>query len=186
MEETDRQTTGRDTPIMGATVLTSTATADDAFAAVFADQRERAVRLAWLLVGDPDQAEDVAAEAFAKTWRRWRRGGIDDPSAYVRRAVVNEANSRLRRRYRERAEAQRATGDHRGIRLVDEDAADRDEVWRALRRVPPRQRAALVLRFYEDLPEREVAAVLGISVGTVKSLTSRGLDRLQQAMEVAR
>ena len=167
---------------MGVQVLTATMARDDDFASVYAANRDRAVRLAWLLTSDADQAEDVVADAFAKVWRRWKRGGIDDPAAYIRRAVVNEANSKLRRRYRERAEDRRRTGDDRGIRLVEDQAADRDAVWQALQHLPERQRAAVVLRYYEDLSEAATAEVLGIAVGTVKSLTSRGLERLQREL----
>ncbi len=170
---------------MGTGVLTATMARDDDFAGVYAANRERAVRLAWLLTSDVDQAEDVVADAFAKVWRRWQRGGIEDPAAYVRRAVVNEANSKLRRRYRERAEDRRQRGDDRGIRLHDEQAADRDAVWQALQRLPERQRAAVVLRYYEDLSEAQAADVLGVAVGTVKSLTSRGLQRLEQELAAA-
>ncbi len=166
-------------------VLTATMATDSDFASVYAAQRDRAVRLAWLLTSDPDQAEDVVADAFAKVWRRWKRGGIDDPAAYVRRAVVNEANSKLRRRYRERAEDRRRTGDDRGIRLVEDQAADRDAVWQALQHLPERQRAAVVLRYYEDLSEAATAEVLGVALGTVKSLTSRGLQRLERELAEA-
>ncbi len=152
------------------------------FADVFNEHHRRAVRLAYLLTSDPDQAEDVVAEAFTKVYRRWRKGGIDDVGAYVRRAVANEANSRLRRRYLERDRAQHRTGDQRGVRRVDDQAADRDEVWWALQRLPRRQRTAVVLRYFEDLSEEQAAEVLGVSRGTVKSQVSRGLDRLEQLL----
>ncbi len=153
------------------------------FAAVFNAHHRDAVRLAYLLVSDADLAEDIVAEAFTKVYRRWTKGEVRDVGAYLRRAVANEANSKLRRRYRERAEALRRTGDDRGVQAVDDGAADRDEVWRALSRLPERQRHAIVLRYYEDLPEAEVAEILGVSVGTVKSQVSRGLDRLTGILE---
>lgn len=152
------------------------------FAEVFNAHHRDAVRLAYLLTSDPDQAEDVVAEAFTKVYRRWRRGGIRDVGAYVRRAVANEANSRLRRRYRERERAQHRTGDERGVRQVDDQAADHDEVWWALQRLPRRQRTAVVLRYFDDLSEAETAEVLGVSRGTVKSQVSRALDRLEQLL----
>lgn len=151
----------------------------EGFAALFDAHHQRAVRLAYLLVSDASLAEDIAAEAFAKVYVQWRRGQVRDPAAYLRRAVVNEANSRLRRRYLERREAQRRTADSRGVRCLDDGAADRDEVWQALRRLPPRQRQAIVLRYYEDLTEAETAAALGCAVGTVKSQVARGLRRLE-------
>lgn len=152
------------------------------FAAVFNAHHRRAVRLAYLLTSDADQAEDIVAEAFAKVYGRWKRGEVRDVGAYLRRAVANEANSRLRRRYLERREGTRRHGDERGVRLVDDHAADRDEVWSALSRLPLRQRQAVVLRYYEDLSAAETAEVLGVSVGTVKSQVSRGMARLQQLL----
>ena len=157
-------------------------TTRDGFAAVFNAHHQRAVRLAYLLLSDHEQAEDVVSEAFAKVYVQWRKGRIDDVGAYLRRAVANQAKSKLRRRYLERREAGRRTGDERGVRRVDDQAADHDEVWQALNRLPERQRAAVVLRYYEDLPEAEVADILGVSVGTVKSQVSRGLDRLQKLL----
>lgn len=154
----------------------------DAFATVFNAHHRAAVRLAYLLTSDANQAEDIAAEAFAKVYPRWAKGDVRDVGAYLRRAVANEANSKLRRRYVERREAGRRTGDDRGVRLIDDGSADRDEVWQAIQRLPDRQRQAVVLRYYEDLPEAEMAEILGISVGTVKSQVSRGLARLQQLL----
>lgn len=155
------------------------------FAAIYNAHHRQAVRLAYLLVSDPDQAEDVVSEAFAKVYVRWQKGGVRDVGAYVRRAVANEANSRLRRRYLERRIASARTGDDRGVRLLDEAAADRDLVWQGIQRLPAKQRAAVVLRYYEDLSEAETAELLGCSVGTVKSNTSRGLARLQELLGAA-
>ena len=153
------------------------------FAAVFNAHHRDAVRLAYLLTSDAAQAEDIVAEAFAKVYVRWKRGEVRDVGAYLRRAVANEANSKLRRRYVERREAGRQRGDDRGVRLLDDQAADRDEVWSTLGRLPARQRQAVVLRYYEDLSEAETAEVLGVSVGTVKSQVSRGLARMQTLLE---
>lgn len=150
------------------------------FAAVYAAHRDRAVGLAYLLVGDHHQAEDVVAEAFTKVYVRWRRGEVRDVGAYVRRAVANEANSRLRRRYLERAVASRRTGDDRGVQLLDDAAAERSVLWSALGQLAQAQRTVLVLRFFEDLSEAETAEVLGCSVGTVKSRAARGIARLDE------
>lgn len=154
----------------------------DSFAAIFNTHHRDAVRLAYLLTSDAEQAEDIVSEAFAKVYRQWQAGRVEDVGAYLRRAVANTANSKLRRRYLERREAARRTGDDRGVRTVDEDAADRDAVWQALQRLPDKQRAAVVLRYYEDLSVEETATVLGVSEGTVKSQVSRGLDRLEQLL----
>ena len=156
------------------------------FATVYAEHHRRLVRLAYLLTSDADRAEDVVADAFVKVWKQWQRGHVEDVGAYLTRAVVNTANSSLHRRYLERATAARRDGDARGVLLHDEDAAMRDELWQALQRLPDRQREVVVLRFYEDLDVAGTAAVLGISEGTVKSQTSRAMDRLQVLMEGAR
>lgn len=167
---------------MGADVLATVraGVTGDSFAAVFNAHHREAVRLAYLLTSDADQAEDVAAEAFAKVYVRWQKGEVRQVGPYLRRAVANEANSRLRRRYLERREAARRSGDDRGVRALDDGAAEHDEVWQAIQRLPDRQRQAVVLRYYEDLTEAETAEILGTSVGTVKSQVSRGLARLQE------
>lgn len=149
----------------------------------FADHHARLVRVAALLTGDPDAAEDVVAEVFARLVRRPGRLGVEQPGAYLRRCVVNEVTSQGRRATR-RA---RIRGRNR-LRVVDAAAPDgavveRDRVLRALGRLPARQRAAVVLRFYEDLPEAQVAEVLGVPVGTVKSATSRGAARLRELLD---
>lgn len=155
----------------------------DSFASVFNAHHRRAVRLAYLLTGDHHQAEDIVSDAFAKVYVQWRKGRVNDVGSYLRRAVANESNSRLRRRYLERREASKRSGDGRGVRMVDEHAADHDEVWQAIQRLPERMRQAVVLRYYEDLSEAETADILGCSVGTVKSQVSRGLARMQQLLD---
>lgn len=171
------------TMTMGAQVLAFARTREeDSFAEVFNEHHRRAVRLAYLLTSDHHQAEDVVAEAMAKVWVQWQRGRVDDVGAYLRRAVANQANSKLRRRYLERREASRRTGDDRGVRMVDEQAAEHDAVWQAVQQLPDRQRQVVVLRYYEDLSEADTAQVLGVSVGTVKSSMSRGMARLHDLL----
>lgn len=157
-----------------------------AFALVYAEHHRRLVRLAYLLTSDPDRAEDVVADAFTKVWRVWRRGEVDDVGAYLHRAVVNTANTTLRQRYRDRTHAVRRDGDDRGVLLPDEQAAQRDQVWQAIQRLPERQRQVVVLRFYEDLDVAATAAVLDVSEGTVKSQTSRAMQRLGSILEASR
>lgn len=152
------------------------------FSGIYAAHHAESLRLAYLLTGDRHHAEDVVADAFVKVYRRWRRGGIDQPRAYIRRAVVNESNSRFRRLALERRAAQRLTADDRGARVADEQLADADQVFQALRRLPERQRTALVLRYYADLPERDIAQAMDVSVGTVKSSVSRALDKLRDVL----
>ncbi len=158
------------------------ATRSDDFATIFNVHHRRAVRLAYLLTGDADNAEDIVSDAFAKVYRQWQRKDIDDIGAYIRRAVVNQANSKLRRRYLERAHASTRSGDDRGVLMVDELAGEKDQMWQAIQRLPDKQRRAVVLRYYEDLSVEETAEILGISPGTVKSQVSRGLDRLRQLL----
>lgn len=150
---------------------------------VFAVHHAEALRLAYLLTGDAHRAEDVVSEAFLKVFRRWGRTGIDHPRAYIRRAVVNESNSRFRRLALERREAAKRQGDDRGARSAEERLADQDQLFAALRRLPERQRTALVLRYYADLSERDIAEAMDVSAGTVKSTISRGLDRLRAEMD---
>jgi RNA polymerase sigma factor (sigma-70 family) len=105
---------------------------------------------------------------------------LRDPDSfpwYLRRTLVNLANSRFRRLRTEREHAQRRSA--APPLSVTPDIASRDEMWQALQRLPGRQRAAIVLRFYEDLPEAAIADVLRCPLGTVKALISRGLARLR-------
>lgn len=155
------------------------------FATVFQEHHRRAVRLAYLLTGDPHLAEDIVSDAFAKVYVQWQKGRVRDIGPYIRQAVANQARSRLRRLGLERDRAAHRSGDDRGVVTRDQAIADRDEVWTALQRLPQRQRQVLVLRFYEDLDVAETADVLGVTTGTIKSQTSRGLDRLQQLLDHA-
>src|SRR4051812_26785365 len=133
-----------------------------------------AVRLAYLLTGDMGLAQDLAQDAFVKLAGRLVH--LRDPGAfdaYLRRTVVNLANSYFRRKRVERSYLRRAKGEleaHAGASGGERSIEERDEVWAALQRVSARQRAALVLRFYEDLSELETAAILNCRPGTVKSL----------------
>lgn len=135
------------------------------------------VRTAYLVCGDRATAEDLAQGAFVRLHRHWRRvsaGGA--PDAYVHRIVVNLAIRHARKHRREVSDAHPPDGvADGGYARVDQ----RDEMWRALRRLPPRQRAVLVLRFYEHLSERETADALDCAVGTVKSHTAQGIARLR-------
>lgn len=169
--------------ISGMLVDVRTGDKDTDFAEAVSAYYDDALRLAWLLTSDRDRAEDAVGEALAKCLRRWRRQEVRDPRAYIRRAVVNEVNSGWRRLIREREGQQRRHGDDRGAPQPDQQVADRDVVATALRNLPPRQRAAVVLYYYEGLPQQEVADVLGSSVGTVKSNVSRGLDNLREQLE---
>ena len=157
----------------------------DAFAAVFSAQHDRALRLAYLMCGDAERSQDIVAEAFARMYPHWRRGRVSDPGSYVRRAVVNGVRGGFRHRAIERREEAKWSGEGRGQRDSADDVVERDAVRHALASLPSRQRAAVVLRYFEDLSEADTAAALGTSVGTVKAHVSRGLDRLRDALEEA-
>ncbi len=171
-------------PALGAMVARGGATTLDAdFAEAYRVHGAGAAQLAYLLCGDRHRAEDAVAEAFARTYPLWKRGRVDDIGAYVRRAVVNEVRSRGRRQVLERREETRRSGGGRGPRAPDEQVADRDAVLQALQRLPVRQRAAIVLRFYEDRSDTDAAAVLGVRVGTVRSQVWKGLQTMRRLLE---
>jgi RNA polymerase sigma-70 factor (sigma-E family) len=137
------------------------------------------VRTAYLLTGDAHHAEDLTQTALAKAYRSWRRvSGSDNPEAYVRRMLVTCNSDRFRkRRVKESltdAPPERAGSDE-AVARVDE----RGVLLGALAGLPPRQRAVVVMRYWEDLSEAEVAEVLGCSQGTVKSQASKGLAKLR-------
>lgn len=143
--------------------------------------------LAYALCGDRSLAEEVVADAFARTWPAFQDGRIDDVHAYVRRTVVNTMNGRFRRRALERRHAaQKAAAPERWSIGDTGRVDDHAELWPALQALPAPQRAVLVLRFLEDQSEQQTAALLGVRVGTVKSRTARGLARLQELLEEER
>ena len=153
-----------------------------AFADLFDAQRGPALRLAYAMTGDAGLAEDVVAEAFARTYERWSKHRIDDPVAYVRRAVVNEVRSTFRRLAVRRRHAARQRNTEPSTTFPGDRLADADVLRVALLNLTPRQRAVVVLRIVEDMSERDVASVLGCAEGSVKSQLSRGLARLRAAL----
>ncbi|MEW2376114.1 SigE family RNA polymerase sigma factor [Micromonospora sp. NPDC047812] len=155
----------------------------DAHGAEFDDfVRTRSVallRVAYLLTGDRHAAEDLLQEVLEQMYVRWRRVRTS-PEAYARRALVNRSINRWRRRARR---PEQALGDNDGVaRDHADDVALRQAVVAALRTLPPRQRAAVVLRYLEDLSVADVAGALRCSEGTVKSHASRGLAHLREAL----
>jgi RNA polymerase sigma factor (sigma-70 family) len=111
---------------------------------------------------------------------RWRAGKVDEPGAYLRRAVVNQVRGRFRRHAtRRRFESTYAPT----LAARDDGIEERERVRDALMSLPPRQRAVVALRFLEDLTEADTAALLGVSVGTVKSQAAAGLERLRRALD---
>jgi RNA polymerase sigma-70 factor (sigma-E family) len=140
-----------------------------------------AIRLAYLLTGDRALAEDLMQDAFVKVLGRFR--DLREPDAfwwYLRRTIVNLSRSHLRRRRVERAylarQAPPAVSD--GV----PDLGERERLRRALMELRPEQRAAVVLRYFEDLSEADTAAILGRPVGTVKSMVSRGVAHLREEL----
>lgn len=134
----------------------------------------RLLRTAYLLTRDHALAEDLLQTALTKSWFAWSRIQ-GDPEPYVRKVLVNTYASWWRRRW---------NGEHAHADLpeVPEQGADSDgrhDLWTAMGRLPRRQRAVIVLRYVEDLTEVETARILGVSVGTVKSQTSKALARLR-------
>lgn len=145
--------------------------------------RMRLVRLALLLVDEPATAEDVVQEAFTGLHRHW--GNLRDAAAavgYLRTAVVNGSRSVLRRRKTARDYTPPHPVNARSAESLAMLTAEHQAVVSALSQLPPRQREVLVLRYYGDLSEAEIAEAAGISKGTVKSTASRALDALQKIM----
>ncbi|MFD5322738.1 SigE family RNA polymerase sigma factor [Streptomyces sp. NPDC127092] len=157
---------------------------DDAaeFRAFFARHYGELARLAHAMSGDAEAADDLAADAMAALWHRWDRvRGADRPLAYARGVVAHLVRSRIRGAVRERRRIA-LFWDRRSERAEDPDVPAVLDVRSALRALPFRKRACVVLRHAFDLSERETAVALGISVGTVKSQTSKGMAELQRAL----
>jgi RNA polymerase sigma-70 factor (sigma-E family) len=156
---------------------------DSEFLDFFADQFWSLRRVGYLLTGDWDQAEELAQEAMARTFAAWSRiRGYDRPAAYARKVLINRHRSLLRRAV---VEARHALTS-RPQQWHEPDVGGDDLVlWQALQQLPARQRTAIVLRYYLDLPEAEVARLLGVPIGTVKSLVHRGLARLRDRLGAA-
>ena len=138
----------------------------------FAAEREPMVRLAIGLVDTRERAEEIVQDAFEKTLLAWAR--LDEPGAYLRTSVVNGCRSELRRRrvMRRHSRPERAgVVSSADVYLLD-----------ALAKLTPQRRIALTLRFYADLPEAEIARLMDVRLGTVKSLVSRGLADLRKVV----
>ncbi|MGC4937749.1 SigE family RNA polymerase sigma factor [Kribbella sp. DT2] len=151
-------------------------TAADSFDAFVLARSGRLLRTAYLLTQDHALAEDLLQTTLAKAWFAWSRIEGGDPEPYVRKVLVNTYSTWWRRRWN-------------GEQPTDElpepagpegtGAAERTDLWRALQQLPRRQRAVVVLRYYEDLSEAETARILGCSTGTVKSQASKAFAKLR-------
>ena len=165
MEESLRPIPGREEP-QGADLRAT-------FVELYASQFAPMVRLAVALTGSEPAAEDIVHDAFVRVHAHW--GRVEHPHAYLRTAVVNACRSAARRAARERA---MATG-----QVADIVTLRADEMFDALATLPYRQRAALVLHYYEGLTHAEIAGVLGCREGTVASLVHRGLAQLKRVID---
>jgi len=152
---------------------------DDAFHSFFEDHHAELARLAYLLTGEAGVADDLAADALLEVWRYWDRvEAAESPIGYARGVLTNLTRNRIRRLRRERRGLLRLGlwPERAYAQAVDVPAVV--DVRKALRRLPYGRRACVVLRYAFDLSEQETASTLGISVGTVKSQTSRGVAQL--------
>lgn len=159
-------------------------TADEALERLYAAHWRQLVRLSVLLVRDVGTAEEVVQDAFIAVHRHWDR--LRDPEkglAYLRRAVVNQSRSTLRHRMVVTRHVERGPDPAMPAVEVDEGFAVRASVLEAMRALPQRQREVLALRYYLDLSEAEIAAILGISRGAVKSHASRGAAALRELLK---
>ncbi|GAA2376208.1 SigE family RNA polymerase sigma factor [Dactylosporangium salmoneum] len=139
------------------------------------------LRTAYLLAGDWATAEDLLQIALTKTFLAWKRlGHIEAVEPYARRVLVNTSTSWWRRRWHGERPTEVLPEGAAADQL--EESLERDAMWRHVRALPNRQRAVLVLRYYEDQSEAETARLLGVSVGTVKSQTSRALATLRERL----
>jgi len=154
---------------------------DSSFEDFVAGSSARLFTMARLLTGGHRaEAEDLLQGAYERAYRRWGRiSRRADPERYVRQILVNASIDRWRRLRRHPEIPLAASGADPGAADTATAVADRDLVLRGLAALPPRQRAVLVLRYFEDLSEAQTALMLGCSVGTVKSQTARGLARLR-------
>lgn len=156
-------------------------TMEDEFREFVTARSAALLRTAYLLAGDWATAEDLLQTSLTKTYLAWKRlGQIEAVEPYARRVLVNTATSWWRRRWHGERPTEflpeRAAPDNL------EEQLERDVLWKHVKALPTRQRAVLVLRFYEDMSEAQTAALLQISPGTVKSQTSRALGTLRQRL----
>lgn len=157
---------------------------DADFTAFATAARPPLARTAWLLTGSRQAAEDLVQDALVRTYVAWPRVRRDDALSFARAVLVNRHIDQWRRAGRELAAWRRRGTDPEVAPDSPHDLGDdRDEIVRAMRRLRPRERAIVVLRYYVDLTEAQVARELGISVGTVKSTASRALAKLRASAD---
>lgn len=156
------------------------------FPAYFAATWPRMYRTALAIAGDPAGAEDACQAAFAKVYAAWSRVcAAEHPDAYVRRMVVNEVLGTRRSAWWRRERPHADVGEPPPRPSFEDGVVDRSALWTAVADLPPRQRAVIVLRYYEDLSEEQIALALGCSRGTVKSQASAALGNLRRTTGAA-
>jgi RNA polymerase sigma-70 factor (sigma-E family) len=155
---------------------------DESFVEFVSARWARLYRTACVLTLDPATAEDVLQIAMEKTYLHWHRvRRMDDPAAYVRKVMVNAAISSRQRPWR-RVESPRDVLPERPLPEAESGVEEHTALWPLVCALPERQRAVVVLRYYEDLTERETAEVLGCSVGTVKSQAHDAIRALRRGL----
>ncbi|NNM45873.1 SigE family RNA polymerase sigma factor [Knoellia koreensis] len=150
---------------------------DDDFVDFVRGASPRLLKTAWFISGDPVQAEELVQAALERVFVRWRRVSSGDPLAYTRKVLLN-----LHIDDRRRASREAPSHDVPDRGVTDRGPEDADHVVRLLAALPLRERQVVVMRHYAGLPEADVADLLGISLGTVKSSASRGLAKLRESL----
>ena len=156
---------------------------DSALSALFTERYAELTRLAYVMTGDRELAEDLAQDAFVRAWPKLDTlRSLEAAPAYLRTTLVNLVRQRFRRRM---VEWRHRPPLPEPVPAPDDDRSTALDLARLVRTLPPRKRACIALRFYADLSEEETARTLGVSVGTVKSQTHRALRQLAEEMEKA-
>jgi RNA polymerase sigma-70 factor (sigma-E family) len=173
---------------MHATHAAGASDADHELLELYLSEYSSLLRLASVLVDDRASCEDIVQEAFARTLLAWRKGRGRAPAAtngaaFVRSAVLNGARSRLRRRSVARKYEPLLANGHDALNETSAGVADHQLIVAEIRRLPDRQREAVALRYYLDLPEAEIAHTLGISAGSVKTHLHRAMQTLARRLE---
>ena len=155
----------------------------DQFAPLYDEHHERLYRVALLLShGATAAAEDAVAETFVRVFRVWADGRVENFFPYARRALVNQVMGTYRSEQVAARHAAVEVGDLRGELAVEDSVVDASSTFELLGQLPPRQRTAVVLRYYEDLSYEQIAEAMDVTVGTAKSHVSVGLQRLRELM----
>lgn len=159
--------------------------ADEVITLLIESKGSSLVRLAYQLTHDAGAAEDLVQDALLRVHASWSRRSpveVNSPEAYVRRAIVHRYLALRRLRRSSEIVTDRHVEQVDGSDFVDR-MVDRDALWMQMVRLPRKQRVALVLRYYEDLPDREIAGVMGCAEATVRTLVRRGLSSMRQQQE---